>query len=118
MLLSSRRAARARPADWRTAISRAYYCLYHIFRAVVFYSSGGDDHEKHPELPKHIPADFPDSANWSNKLKSARLERNKADYEPQATTAESGKEIMRSLIVDAEGLLPIARQYLRDRGLV
>jgi uncharacterized protein (UPF0332 family) len=66
----------------RVGLARAYYAMYHATRAVVFFCEKGDDHEAHSELPKHLPRDFPDRARWENDIKIARLERNRADYDP------------------------------------
>ena len=38
---------RSRPAQYRSAISRYYYAMYHAMRAVVYYAYGGDDHNEH-----------------------------------------------------------------------
>src|SRR5262249_27574992 len=38
---------RSRPAQYRSAISRYYYSMYHAMRAVVYFAHGGDDHQKH-----------------------------------------------------------------------
>ena len=67
--------------SYRTAVSRAYYSMYHAARALSFFSNGGDDYEEHSKLPGNIPKDFPSRASWENKLKRARLERNRADYD-------------------------------------
>lgn len=67
---------------YRLAISRGYYSMYHAIRAVVFYVTRGDENQEHSTLPKHIPADFPGGVSWETKLKNARLERNRADYDP------------------------------------
>jgi uncharacterized protein (UPF0332 family) len=67
---------------FRVVVARAYYAMYHAARAVVFFIEGGDDHEAHLELPKHLPKDFPERERWENEIKGARYERNRADYDP------------------------------------
>src|SRR5262249_23054411 len=70
------------PPQYRLSIGRAYYSMYHCARALAFFYHAGDDHEAHSELPRHLPKNFTDRANWENALKDARLLRNEADYEP------------------------------------
>jgi hypothetical protein len=87
-----------------------------MMRAVVFFSVGGDDHEKHSVLPDHVPSDFPAQAGWQNTLKNARLERNRADYEPYPDSDKGFESAARMVVSDAEALLPIASAYLRRKG--
>src|SRR6185312_15237611 len=42
-------------AEFRFAISRHYYAMYHAARAIVFAANRGDDYERHAELPRHLP---------------------------------------------------------------
>ena len=90
--------------------------MYHIFRAVVFFVVGGDDHENHSVLQNHIPSDFPNQAIWQNKLKTARLERNRADYDPYPSFDKSFEAVARTVVSETEALLPVARAYLRRKG--
>ncbi len=110
-------AANSNPPQFRSAVSRAYYSMYHTIRAVVFYTNLGDDYEKHSELPKHIPTDFPSFQSWSNTLKNARLERNKADYNPYPKRDDSLQTTAAQLLTEARALLPVTRHYLRRKGL-
>jgi len=107
---------RAKPS-YRTAISRAYYAMYHTCRGLVFFDTQGDDHQEHSELPKHLPADFPARATWENTIKNARLERNRADYEPyprrDASFAVRAKDVCR----DFRDFRSATRAYLRGKGL-
>jgi uncharacterized protein (UPF0332 family) len=117
MLLCARKAVRGRVPDLRGSISRAYYSMYHTFRAVVFYAHGNDDHEEHSVLPKNLPRNFPNRNDWENKLKNARLERNKADYDPGSQRAIDFKVIAKPIIQDANEALIVARAYLTSEGL-
>ena len=101
---------------YRMAVSTSYYAMYHAFRALVFFMKEGDDHEKHTLLPDHIPDDFPDSDNWQNKLKNARFERNKADYDPYPESDTSFEGAARQLVDSAQELIPAIRRYLRSKG--
>ena len=118
LLESSQRAMRRRPPEFRLAASRAYYSMYHAFRAVVFFRSDGDDHEKHAELPDHIPRDFPDRDVWQNRLKSARLERNRADYTPYPVADGRFRTEAKNAVEQANKLLPEVRAYLKKKGCV
>ena len=90
--------------------------MYHSLRAATFFSYGGDDHEKHVELPLKLPHDFPDRANWENALKNARLERNKADYDPYPKREASFRDSAIVQIVVARSLPPIVGIYLKGKG--
>lgn len=107
---------RTRPPQFRSAISRYYYAMYHGLRAVVFFVYGGDDQEKHAVLPGHIPSDFPDNDVWGNALKDARVYRNAADYDPYDIDGTSWRLIARGLSVEASQLLRVSEKYLRQRG--
>lgn len=107
---------RVRPAQHRSAISRYYYCMYHALRAVVFFQHEGDDHESHSALPGHVPKDFPNSAVWSNDLKSARENRNSADYDPYPPAHTSWQAMAKDLGLQAPSLLAISEAYLRGKG--
>ncbi len=109
-------AARGTNRCFRSATSRAYYSMYHALRAATFFVHGGDDHEEHSKLPAGIPVDFPNRANWENDLKNARLERNRADYDPYPRNDLMFKTIASQMIRKAEDLLPIVRSYLRSKG--
>lgn len=104
----------ARPL-YRTAVSRAYYALYHAMRAVVYCSYGGDDNEKHDKLPGFIPDDFPNKLQWENTLKTARYERNKADYEPYPSHASAFEKVASELISAAEALMPLVAAYVTTK---
>ncbi len=113
-----RRAAEAagRRRDFRSATSRAYYSMYHALRATAFFSHRGDDHEEHVRLPQGIPADFPDRARWENDLKGARLDRNRADYDPYPKNDLMFKTTAFELIRKAQDLWPVVRSYLKKKG--
>lgn len=97
----------------RTTVSRAYYAMYHALRAATFLSHGGDDNEEHTKLPSKLPQDFPDAARWQDELKSARLERNRADYDPYPRQDQQFAQSAQALMLAAEELLKTARRYVR-----
>lgn len=100
----------------RLSVSRSYYCMYHGLRATTFYVFGGDDHEKHADLPSKLPNDFPNRATWENALKLARLERNRADYDPYPKRDASFKDVATTIKAEAQALIPIVRKYLKTKG--
>lgn len=116
LLADAERAMRARPPMRRTAVSRYYYAMYQAVRAVVFFRIQGDDHEAHSELPKWLPADFPDADRWKNALKDARLRRNEADYDPYPAADVDFREAASQLKTEARELVAEARSYLLAKG--
>ncbi len=110
------RLLQAQPPLYRDAISRFYYSTYHSFRALVYFGFGGDDHEKHSDLPSHLPADLPGLAIWANDLKSARETRNAADYDLYPKSENAWKSDALRLQTTAADALTAARSYLRMKG--
>lgn len=111
-LRDARAATTTTPKLGRTAVSRAYYAMYHAARAATYLSFGGDDHEGHSVLPTKFPADFPNSEVWKNRLKNARLERNRADYDPYPAGDSEFLVICPTLIDEAKELIKVTQQYL------
>jgi len=97
----------------RTAVSRAYYAMYHAARAATYISFGGDDHEQHSVLPAKFPPDFPSSDIWRNRLKNARLERNRADYDPYPHGDVDFSVAASTMIQEAADFIKLTKQYLR-----
>lgn len=105
-------------AQYRDAVSRGYYALYHAFRATVFFMNDGDDHEKHSVLHENLPKDFPNVDLWRNDLKAARLDRNRADYDPVPRSKSDGhlKSDAQRVLQKARSGLRACRAYLRSKG--
>lgn len=116
LVLTGNKLMKTRPAEYRSAISRFYYSMYHAARAVVYFKYDGDDHQEHSALPAKLPDDFPDTAVWQNALKDARGYRNDADYDPYPAALVSWRDIAKSLQGDAPRFAVIARTYLRGNG--
>jgi uncharacterized protein (UPF0332 family) len=102
---------------YRDAISRYYYCLYHVFRAVAFFDGQGDDNQEHRVLPRVIPDDFPQAERWKNDLKRARELRNRADYNAYPKAGSAWRSHCEEMSELADDLVPAARTYLRTKGL-
>lgn len=115
-LSDAERAMRARPPMRRAAVGRCYYAMYQAGRAVVFFQTGGDDHEKHAAMPDHLPPDFPNVDRWKNSLKDARLRRNEADYDPYPARDMDFKIAATHLVAEARALVDEARNYLLAKG--
>lgn len=107
---------RSRPPEYRSAISRFYYSMYHAMRAVAFYAHGGDDHQEHRILPQKTPSDFPSSAQRENDLKDARTTRNSADYDPYPSDITAHRAAAKRLQPLAQSLIPDVRTYLKSKG--
>ena len=108
--------ARPRP-NYRLVIGRGYYSMYHYSRALVYFIHGGDDHESHSNVAKAIPEDLDQRAAWANKLRIARLERNRADYDPFPLADSSYKSSATQVIEDAGNWAMEVKSYLRAKGL-
>ena len=115
-LADAERAMRSRPPMRRAAVGRCYYAMYQAGRAVVFYQTRGDDHEKHSVLPDHLPADLPNVDRWKNSLKDARLRRNMADYDPYPATDLDFQSAAAHLTAEARAFLGEVRTYLLAKG--
>jgi uncharacterized protein (UPF0332 family) len=118
MQLASRFLSAARVAyaadQYRDAISRSYYAAYHAFRAASFRATGGDDHEKHSELPKHLPEELPDAAVLKNGLTAARYARNRADYEPYPENESAWKAEADATMAFGQAALRDVKEYLTN----
>jgi uncharacterized protein (UPF0332 family) len=107
---------RAKPPQYRSAISRYYYSMYHSMRSVVYFTFEGDDHEAHAALPGKTPKDFVNAAVWQNNLKDARERRNEADYDPYPSAHTNFAATARDLRAKAIDLSKVARAYLKQKG--
>lgn len=110
------RLLRSRPAMERSSISRSYYGMYHVARALAFLATGGDDNEAHSDLHKGLPEDFPDVDKWRNALKEARLLRNEVDYDPYVEGQYDLGMVGRTQLANVGSFLREAEFYLRARG--
>lgn len=101
---------------YRSAVSRFYYCIYQAGRAVVYFQKGGDDHQEHSSLPGQLPGDFPDRNRWLNAMTGARLDRNRADYDPYPKSPRAWRGTALSWQAVATDFLATCRAYLRLKG--
>lgn len=104
------------PSMNRAIVSRAYYALYHSARAASYVSLGGDDYEQHTKLPTKFPDDFPNAAHWKNTLKDARLERNRADYDPYPKGDADFALSAVNFIKEARIFIRLTQQYIKSKS--
>ena len=104
------------PPHNRDAVSRAYYAMYHAWRALALYTSGGDDFQEHKKLPDFEPPGFENVALWQNALKEAREARNRSDYQPYPKAESAWRGEAEERFAQATELVRLCRAYLREKG--
>lgn len=115
-LKDARQSYKTAPSLARAVVSRAYYAMYHAVRAATYVAHGGDDHEQHTVLATKIPNDFPDCALWRNRLKDARFERNRADYDPYPRSDSEFAIVGKRLLVEAKDLIGLSKIYIKSKA--
>lgn len=115
-LTSARVASKSRPPQYRSAISRAYYAMYHSARAIVYVVNAGDDYQDHVKLSQQIPEQFPAATTWRNRLREARLLRNRCDYDPYPKQQKFFAADSADLLVETQEFLRLSKRYLVGRG--
>ena len=113
---SARMVVRLSRPQYRLTVACAYYAMYHAARAVVFFVNEGDDHEEHSKLAANLPDDLPDVGAWRNRLRSARLERNRADYDPYPKSDRAFSQTALTTLSDAADFISTAKSYLISKG--
>ncbi|WP_146247301.1 hypothetical protein [Micromonospora arborensis] len=103
-------------SDFRSAISRYYYAMYHSARAVVFAEEKGDDFERHAELPRHLPKNMHGRAEREAALIDARLLRNEADYDCYPADPSIWQSDARSLAVIAASFVQSCEEFALSNG--
>ncbi|MGA5764432.1 hypothetical protein [Nonomuraea bangladeshensis] len=104
--------------QFRTAISRHYYAMYHSARAIVFATHGGDDYQQHSKLPRNLPADMADAPLRQVQLTNARLLRNEADYDLYPASQSSWEADSRELATIAADFVKACEEYALANGHV
>ena len=108
----------AGPSGWRQRVSRGYYSVYSMSRALRLevsgkYSLESTDHKKIGDLP----ADFPSVERWKDFLTKFRADRNLADYDH--SVSETDLELRSDkYLAGAEEFLVDAKKYLKARGAI
>ncbi|MFS2205821.1 HEPN domain-containing protein [Variovorax sp. Varisp36] len=116
-LRDAKLASRTMPSLTRAIVSRAYYSMYHAARAATYVYHKGDDHEAHTALATKLPSDFPNCDIWKMRLKEARFDRNRADYDPYPLPDSTFKPIADRLLKEAKELIPLAAKYIKSKKI-
>lgn len=93
--------------DWRQKISRLYYAVYNVRRAVTLKHSGAfstdsSDHKNIDQLPDGIS----NKESHMNKLRDLREDRNLSDYSHLAIAGD--------LVITPDDALMFATQFIDD----
>lgn len=103
--------------NWRQTISRLYYGVYNIRRAVVLKHNGGFsmDSSDHKNIDK-LPDDLESRETFSSNLRALREDRNLADYSHLSAVTDlilSPEEALEfsSLFIES------CKQFLLNKGL-
>jgi uncharacterized protein (UPF0332 family) len=104
--------------QFRSAISRHYYAMYHAARSIVFAYNQGDDHQHHSDLPRNLPNNLQTAAQREVELTDARLLRNKADYDPYPSGQADWEADARQLSVVAAEFLQACEEYALANGFI
>jgi uncharacterized protein (UPF0332 family) len=104
--------------QFRSAISRYYYAMYHAARSVVYAETRGDDYEKHHVVVRHLPHHMPDLATREQQLLSARLLRNEADYDVYPFSISEWEDDARMLSITASDFVQACEEFALTKGYV
>jgi uncharacterized protein (UPF0332 family) len=104
--------------QYRSAISRHYYAMYHAARSIVYADFRGDDHERHNVLPRHLPTKLPDLAMREQQLTVARLLRNEADYDVYPFSMAEWELDARQLAITATDFVKACEDFALIEGYV
>jgi uncharacterized protein (UPF0332 family) len=104
--------------QFRSAISRHYYAMYHAARAIVFGDFGGDDFQRHSQLPRHLPPSMTNVLQRETELTDARLLRNQADYDPYPSPPKGWEADSRAIATIASGFVGACEDFALMNGLV
>jgi uncharacterized protein (UPF0332 family) len=104
--------------EFRSAISRHYYSMYHAARAIVFAHHVGDDFQKHMDLPRNLPSILTDVTLRETQLTNARLLRNQADYDPYPAQLSEWEPDARALSVTASDFVGGCEDFALSNGYI
>jgi hypothetical protein len=128
--LAIRLASSGGEAEWRSAISRAYYGLFHVARLLVKgcgvrCPASGEVHDKVTKCLQN--SGDPKLANAGNQLGSFRTFRNHADYQLddarfkdgrlvqlQIGVAQSLHQVLSAARADTSSIRPKIRKYAKE----
>ncbi|MBD3183129.1 HEPN domain-containing protein [Candidatus Poribacteria bacterium] len=103
--------------DYRSIISRCYYCHYHLARAMIFWISR-DDIDKHEKLPKNLGKILStEYAEFIDKLERFRGIRNEVEYSPYPEVDRSLREISEHILVETKTSIELMVCCFQEREL-
>ena len=103
--------------DYRSIISRCYYCHYHLARAAMFCVTRDDidDHEKlSKNLGKVLPLEY---AEFIEKLEQYRNIRNEVEYSPYPEIDKSLIETAEQILYETKCSVELIIRFFRERGI-
>lgn len=101
----------------RLIINRSYYAIYHYGRALLFWSVGGDDYEKHELMPERLPPDLDGRDLWRNEIVLAKAARHSADYDPYPEADGAFAQRAADVLSTADRFHLAVTKYLKGKGL-
>jgi uncharacterized protein (UPF0332 family) len=104
--------------QFRSAISRYYYAMYHAARSVVYAETRGDDYEKHHVVVRHLPTQMPNRAKREQQLTNARFLRNEADYDVYPFSILEWADDARTLSIAASDFVQACEEFALTKGYV
>ena len=103
--------------DYRSIISRCYYCHYHLARAAIFLITR-DDIDEHEKLPKNLGKALPSEyAEFIKKLEQYRGIRNEVEYSPYPEIDKSLKEIASEILQETKRSIDLIARCFSERGV-
>ncbi|MBM3235902.1 HEPN domain-containing protein [Candidatus Poribacteria bacterium] len=103
--------------DYRSIISRCYYCHYHLARAAIF-SLTKDDIDEHEKLPKSLSKVLPSEyAEFIKKLEQYRGIRNEIEYSPYPEIDNSLEETAKEILQETKHSIELIVCCFRERGI-
>jgi uncharacterized protein (UPF0332 family) len=101
----------------RAVYSRAYYAAYNASKGTRYLVKGkvslkGDDHGR---ASTELPDDFPDLANWSQRLSTLYEHRLRADYDNWTNTPAEQSLSPQQAVIEADAFVEQTRIYLNTK---
>jgi len=103
--------------DYRSIISRCYYCHYHLARAVIFEITR-DDIDEHEKLPRNLGKVLPSKyIEFIKKLEQYRGIRNEVEYSPYPEIDKSLKETASEILQETKRSIELIISCFNERGI-
>lgn len=103
--------------DYRSMISRGYYCHYHLARAAVFWMTR-DDVDQHETLPKRLGKVWPtEHIEFIERLERYRGIRNEVEYSPYPEIDEPLSETAAQVLRETELSVELLVRWFYEKGV-